>query len=169
MGVNVIPIPGDLSSPTSPAKVTQSAAGALGGLYFLVTNSGGPPAGDLESFNDDTWVNSLNFISHSHVRSIRAALPHLRKSESTSVLTITFQFCKTTYPSLALSNSNRDATVGLTKTLALELGVDGIHFNSILAGWTKTERVYELMEHLAKIFGTTIEGEFFKTIKGESL
>lgn len=165
VGVNVIPIPGDLSYPTSPAEVTQSAAETLGGLDILITNSGGPPAGDFESFNDETWVKAVDINFLSHVRSIRAALPYLRKSESASVLTITSYSVKQPVPHLVLSNSIRAATVGLTKTLALELGGDGIRFNSILPGWTKTERVYELMTHRAKINGTTIEEEFSKQAK----
>jgi 3-oxoacyl-[acyl-carrier protein] reductase len=49
--------------------------------------------------------------------------------------------------------------VGLTKTLALELGGKGIRFNSILPSWTETERVVELMEHRASLSGRSIEEE----------
>ncbi len=84
---------------------------------------------------------TLAFLSH--VRLIRAALPYLKKSSSASVLTITSYSVKQPIPNLILSNSIRAATVGLTKSLALELGPDGIRFNSILPGWTKTERVQE--------------------------
>jgi len=41
----------------------------------------------------------------------------------------------------------------------LELGKDGIRFNSILPGWTLTERVQELMAFRAKNNGTTVEEE----------
>jgi 3-oxoacyl-[acyl-carrier protein] reductase len=56
----------------------------------------------------------------------------------------------------------RAATVGLTKTLALELGPDGIRFNSILPAWTETERVYELMSYRARLNGTSVEQEILK-------
>jgi len=49
--------------------------------------------------------------------------------------------------------------VGLTKSLALELGPNGIRFNSILPGWTETERVTELMRFRAEANNTTIEDE----------
>ena len=52
------------------------------------------------------------------------------------------------------------ATVGLTKSLSLELGSEGIRFNSILPSWTETERITELMEFRAKTKGTTTEEEF---------
>ena len=56
----------------------------------------------------------------------------------------------------------RAATVGLTKSLALELGREGIRFNSILPSWTETERVYELMANRAKMNNTTVEEEIAK-------
>ena len=96
------------------------------------------------------------------MRLIRSALPHLRKSPAASVLTITSYSVKQPIPNLVLSNSVRAATVGLTKSLAIELGADGIRFNSILPAWTVTERVYELMEHRAKVNGTTVEEEIAK-------
>ncbi len=49
--------------------------------------------------------------------------------------------------------------MGLTKSLALELGPDGIRFNSILPGWTKTERVQEILEFRAEQSGSTMEKE----------
>ena len=55
--------------------------------------------------------------------------------------------------------------VGLTKTLALELGGDGIRFNSILPGWTKTERVAELMGARAQANDTSVDEELSKQMK----
>ena len=98
----------------------------------------------------------------SHVRLIRAALPHLRKSSSPSVLTMTSYTVKQPLPNLILSNSVRAATVGLTKSLALDLGKEGIRFNSIMPGWTMTERVKELMAFRAKNNGTTVAEEIEK-------
>ena len=103
------------------------------------------------------------------MRFIRAALPHLKDSETASVLTITSYSVKQPIPNLVLSNSIRSATIGLTKTLALELGSEGIRFNSILPGWTETERVTELMHYRAEANGTTIEQEIEKQIQDSPL
>jgi 3-oxoacyl-[acyl-carrier protein] reductase len=137
----------------------------MGGLDILVTNAGGPPAGAIEDFNEDDWAAAIDLSFLSHVRLIRAALPHLRESESASVLTITSYSVKQPIPNLLLSNSIRAATIGLTKTLALELGGEGIRFNSILPAWTETERVYELMSHRAESSGLTVEEEIKKQAK----
>ncbi|MEJ2263409.1 MAG: SDR family oxidoreductase [Anaerolineales bacterium] len=160
--VQVTPLPGDVANPAIPDKLIEGVVAALGGLDLLVTNSGGPPSGKFETFDDETWQYAVNLNLLSHVRLIRAALPYLRQSEAASVLTITSYSVKQPIPNLVLSNSVRAATVGLTKTLALELGSDGIRFNSILPAWTETERVHELMEYRAKANGTSLEEEFSK-------
>jgi 3-oxoacyl-[acyl-carrier protein] reductase len=164
-GSQIYPLPGDVTIPAFPALLIQQAVAALGGLDLLVTNAGGPPAGAFESFDEAVWAKAIDLSFISHVRLIRAALPVLRQSTIASVLTVTSYSVKQPIPNLVLSNSVRAATVGLTKSLALELGTEGIRFNSILPGWTKTERVIELMSHRAQLNHTTIEEEIEKQIK----
>ena len=161
-GREVLTVPGDVTDPEDVQQIIAQVVGKAGGLDLLVTNSGGPPSGKFETINDETWKRGLDLALLSHVRLIRAALPYLRQSDSASVLTITSYSVKQPIPNLVLSNSIRSATIGLTKTLALELGGDGIRFNSILPGWTKTERVQELMEARAEINKTNVEEEFRK-------
>ncbi len=155
----VVPIVGDISDPAFPARLVSQAAETLGGLDILVTNAGGPPSGKFEAFDDAAWQQAIELSLMCHVRLIRASLPYLRQSSAASVLTITSYSVKQPIPNLVLSNSVRAATVGLTKTLALELGNEGIRFNSILPAWTETERVYDLMGFRAKSNGTTVEEE----------
>lgn len=161
-GLAVIPVPGDVSEARAADQVIHQAVEDLGGLDLLVTNAGGPPSGKFESFDEDTWQNALQLSFMSHVHLIRAALPALRQSQAASVLTITSYSVKQPIPNLVLSNSIRAATVGLTKSLALELGSEAIRFNSILPAWTETERVYELMEYRARLNDSTIEEEIRK-------
>lgn len=168
-GRKIVPLAGDLQDPEAPAALVDAAAEAFGGLDVLVTNAGGPPAGGFESFSEDQWATAIDLSFLSHVRLIRAALPHLRKSDCASVLTVTSYSVKQPIPNLVLSNSIRSATIGLTKTLALELGQDGIRFNSILPGWTETERVFQLMEYRAKDSGATVEEEISKQMVNSPL
>ena len=165
----VIPVPGDVTDPATPGKVIHQTIESLGGLDLLVTNAGGPPPAPFASIADEIWDQAISLSFLSHVRFIRAALPHLEKSDAASVLTITSYSVKQPIPNLVLSNSIRSATVGLTKTLALELGYKGIRFNSILPGWTETERVTELLAYRAKISGATIEEEIEKQMADSPL
>lgn len=161
-GSQVIGLAGDVTGPDEPVKLVHRAAEALGGLDLLVTNAGGPSAGLFESLDEAAWAKAIDLSLMSHVRLIKAALPYLKQSKAASVLTITSYSVKQPIPNLVLSNSVRAATVGLTKSLALELGKDGIRFNSILPGWTETERVYELMSFRAQQNGTSVEEEIAK-------
>jgi len=161
-GAQVSGIAGDVSDPNVPARLVEEAANFLGGIDLLVTNAGGPPSGAFESFDEAMWDKAVNLSFLSHVRLIRAALPYLQKSEAASVLTMTSYTVKQPLPNLVLSNSVRAATVGLTKSLALELGGQGIRFNSILPATVDTERIRELQAFRAQKDGTTIEQEAAK-------
>jgi 3-oxoacyl-[acyl-carrier protein] reductase len=153
---------GDVGDASKAEALIKSTVEALGGLDILITNAGGPPAGSFETFDEAAWQQAVDTSFLSHVRLIRAALPHLRKSSAASVLTVTSFTVKQPLANLVLSNSVRLATIGLTKSLALELGRDGIRFNSILPGWTETERVQDLMAFRAKNSNTTVAEEFSK-------
>lgn len=165
----VLAVAGDLLASEVPAQVVSQAAEALGGLDILVTNHGGPPSGKFESFDDEAWMKAVEQNLMTHVRLIRAALPWLRKSTAASVLAITSYSVKQPIPGLILSNSIRSAVIGLIKTLALEMGAEGIRFNSILPAWTETERVTELMTYRAQVNGTTVEEELNKQASASPL
>ncbi len=160
---------GDVGDPNVPDKLVIEAASIMGGIDLLVTNAGGPPPGAFEALDDAQWDKGIDLSLMSHVRLIRAALPYLRKSKSASVLTMTSWTVKQPMPNLILSNSVRLATIGLTKSLALELGGDGIRFNSILPAMIETDRIRELFAARAQKNGTTIEQEAEKDAKNSAL
>lgn len=122
----------------------------LGGLDILIVNAGGPPAGNFDTLDQSAWERAVQLTLLSAVALIRAALPALRRSSTPSILTITSVSAKQPIDGLLLSNAIRPAVIGLTKSLALELGPEGIRVNSILPGWTRTERVDYLLQQRAK-------------------
>jgi 3-oxoacyl-[acyl-carrier protein] reductase len=161
-GAQVIGLFGNVSLPDVPEKLIQQTVDAFGGLDILVTNAGGPPPGSIDSLDEAAWQKGVDLCLMLHVRLIKSALPHLRTSDCASVLTVTSMSVKQPIANLLLSNSIRMATIGLTKSLALELGKDGIRFNSILPGWTETERVTELMTARANANNSNVEDEIRK-------
>jgi 3-oxoacyl-[acyl-carrier protein] reductase len=168
-GVPVLDLAGDISDPSLPEKLISKIIKAFGGIDLLVTNAGGPPSGSFESFDEATWEKAVNLSFMSHVRLIRAALPYLKNSKSASVLTMTSYTVKQPLANLVLSNSIRLATIGLTKSLALELGSEGIRFNSILPATIDTDRIRELYSYRAQKNGTTIEEESAKDARNSVL
>ncbi len=158
-GAQVIGLAGDVSLVDMPEKLVTQTVDSFGGLDILITNAGGPQPGSIDTLDELAWQQGIDLCLMSHVRLIKAALPYLRKSDSASVLTVTSISVKQPISNLLLSNSIRSATIGLTKSLALELGREGIRFNSILPGWTETERVTELMTARATANSSTVEQE----------
>ncbi len=155
----VLPLVADISDGAAASALVRQAADALGGLDILVPNAGGPPTGSFDSLTLEAWQEATQLTLLSAVSLVKAALPYLRQSDHPAILTITSYSAKQPIPNLALSNSLRGAVIGLTKTLANELGPEGIRVNSIMPGWTRTERVDELMAGRAARNSTTVEAE----------
>jgi 3-oxoacyl-[acyl-carrier protein] reductase len=158
-GTQAAGIVGDASLPNVPESLVQQAVDAFGGLDILITNTGGPKPGSIDSLDEAAWQSGIDLCLMAHVRLIKAALPHLRKSSTPGILTVTSLTVKQPVPNLLISNSVRLATIGLTKSLAIELGAEGIRVNSIIPGWTETERVGELMNARAAANQTSAEEE----------
>ncbi len=168
-GAQVLAIPGDVTEPDLAKKIVDSTMERFGTIDILITNSGGPKPGNFEMMDDDDWARAIDLCLLSHVRFIRAALPALKNSTTPSILTITSISVKQPISNLLLSNSVRSATIGLTKSLALELGVHAIRVNSILPAWTETERITELLQNRAQTNGTSIEEEKARQAKESAL
>ncbi len=166
-GGEVFALAGDLIA--APEEVVEQAVAAFGGLDILVTNAGGPKPGTFESVGLVDWENAFQLTVMSAVRLIRAALPYLRQSDHPAILTITSTSIKQPIENLILSNSVRMAVGGLTKSLANELGPEGIRINSILPGWTMTGRVDEIMQARSQAQGITVEEAVNRQMSGTPL
>ncbi len=164
-GNKVYGVAADVSQPEATTEMVQEAAGLMGGLDILICNAGGPPSGAFEKLDEAAWRKAVDLTFLSNVWLIKAALPFLKHSAAASVLTVTSYSVKQPIPNLTFSNSLRLATIGLTKSLALELGGQGIRFNSILPGWTETERVGEILSARAEVNQTTADEEMAKQMK----
>jgi 3-oxoacyl-[acyl-carrier protein] reductase len=158
-GATILELPGDLSKADVPDRLVADTLKTFSALDILITNTGGPKPGGFETLTDGDWQQAVEICLMAHVRLIRAALPSLKQSQAASVLAITSISVKQPIPNLVLSNAVRGATIGMIKTLALEVGKYGIRFNSILPASVDTERIAELLASRAQSNQTTIEQE----------
>lgn len=158
-------IPADVTRQIDCEKLIKEATSTFGGLDILITNCGGPDPGAFESISMDQWDAAIDRSFKSSLYLIQAALPHLKASSSPAILTITSFTTKQPLPNMVLSNAIRSATIGLTKTLSLELGQYQIRVNSILPGWTMTTRIEYLLQDRAAANGTSPMEESAKIIK----
>jgi 3-oxoacyl-[acyl-carrier protein] reductase len=83
----------------------------------------------------------------------------MRQRGSGSILAITSVSVKQPLDNLILSNSLRLGVIGLVKSLSNELAPDGIRVNAVCPGWTRTERVDELLQARTAKSGLTTEEE----------
>jgi 3-oxoacyl-[acyl-carrier protein] reductase len=145
--VNVLAIPGDLSIESDRKNLLESALKYYGKIDILVTNTGGPPSGKFEDVSQDDWNKTYELLLGSAVSLIRGVLPEMKKQGWGRIIAITSQAVKQPVENLILSNSVRVSVVGLTKTLANELGKYNITVNNIMPGYTKTNRLLNLLKN----------------------
>jgi 3-oxoacyl-[acyl-carrier protein] reductase len=134
----------DLAVPGEPTRVVEATAERCGRLDVLVANTGGPPAGTHDTLTLEDWDRATALLLRSTVELATAALPGMRERGWGRILAVTSVAVKQPVDNLILSNSLRAAVTGFAKTLSREVAADGITVNTILPGYTATERVVEL-------------------------
>jgi 3-oxoacyl-[acyl-carrier protein] reductase len=142
-GVRVAARPCDLAVAGEPERAVDEAASELGRLDALVVNAGGPPPGTFATMDDEAWRAGHELTLMSAVRLVRAALPHLRRSDAASILFVSSYTVRQPVPLLVASNSIRLSVVGLAKSLANELA-PAVRVNTLVPGLIRTERSVEL-------------------------
>lgn len=150
IGPDVLAIPADLAVPGEPTRVVDATLERFGRLDILVANTGGPPAGTHDTLSLEDWDRATALLLRSTVELAAAALPSMKERGWGRILAITSVAVKQPVDNLMLSNSLRAAVTGYVATLAREVATYGITVNTILPGYTNTERVIELNEANAK-------------------
>ncbi|MDT4922900.1 MAG: hypothetical protein QOG01_613, partial [Pseudonocardiales bacterium] len=112
----------DVTAPDQVTAFIDAAARALGGLDILVNNAGGARPGNFETLSDDDWHADLDVKLFSQIRCVRAALPHLRRSDAARVININAVYAKYPDPAFFATTVNRAACLNLNKALAAEFG-----------------------------------------------
>ena len=148
-GAEVHTVVADLTKREHIELVTTEAMSRFGQVDILVTNAGGPPAGVFENHPWEAWERAVNLTLRSVVELTRAVLPGMRSRKWGRIVNINSIAAKQPVDNLILSNSIRSAVSGFARTLANEVATDGITVNSILAGYTRTDRVEQLADATA--------------------
>jgi len=141
--LGALAVRGDLTNPKDLKKLVDRTLEAFGGIDILVNNGGGPPRTTALEMTDESIEDAVELLLLSAVRLTRLCLPHLRRSGHGRIVNITSSSVREPLDNLALSNSVRPGVIGWAKTLARELGPDGVTVNSIAPGRIETARLAE--------------------------
>lgn len=144
IGDRAVPLVVDVGSAEGGKAFVEAAADALGGVDILVTNAGGPPAGDFASTPTERYPEALSLNLLSVVGMCEAAVPAMREQQWGRVVAITSISVRQPIGTLILSNTARAGATAFLKTLAREVAADGVTVNSLQPGLHATDRLRSL-------------------------
>lgn len=119
----------------------------LGKPEILVTNTGGPPAGNFTTMSDEQWQSGFESTLMNVVRLVRLVAPMMIENNFGRIVHITSLVAKEPTALLPISSTLRSGIMSLTRLQASEYAASGITVNGVLPGHTLTDRQH----HLASI------------------
>ena len=133
-------------------------------LDALINNVGiAGPTGTIEKLDSSEWENTLHVNVNSHFYFTKHAVPFLKKSKTSSIINISSGAGIMGFPLRSPYAASKWAVVGMTKTLAMELGKYKIRVNAICPGTIKGNRMKRVIRDKAKfrkISPKKIESDF---------
>ncbi len=156
-GNKVFAMKTDITNYDDIKRFVEGVRKELGPVDILVTNAGGPPAGEFFDFTDKDWEDAFNLNLMSVIRLIREVVPDMIKKKWGRIINMSSISVKQPIANLILSNVIRAGVIGLTKSLSNEFAKYNILVNSVAPGYIMTERVKNLIKANAEKEGISQE------------
>jgi 3-oxoacyl-[acyl-carrier protein] reductase len=146
----------DFNQPELLKKVIDERV-AKGPVHILINNSGGPPAGPIIDAREQAFLDAFNqHLICNHLLA-KAVVPSMKEAGYGRIINIISTSVKIPLKNLGVSNTIRGAVASWSKSMANELGQYNITVNNILPGFTATQRLSNLVEHIAKRGHTVVD------------
>ncbi len=139
---NAVGLAANNSSPDAPQRLIAAATEAFGRLDGVLISVGGPPGGSVAEITDEQWRASFESVFLGAVRMAVAFGAAL--GDGGSIVFVLSTSVRAPLPSLAISNGLRPGLAGVAKSLADDLGPQGIRVNALMPGRVATGRVIEI-------------------------
>ncbi len=149
-GVDVLAHPVDVGEPAGAEGFVRAAEARFGKVDILVTNTGGPPPMKLPATTPELWRDAIDHILLSTVHLVRAAAPGMCERRWGRILAIASVSVKQPVPDIILSNTARTGIAGFIKSVANEVAPFGVLANVLCPGYTRTDRLVEIAEHISE-------------------
>ncbi|MES0863123.1 SDR family oxidoreductase [Ruegeria sp. SCPT10] len=131
-------ITADFADPATPQRVIDAVIAKAGRLDVLVNNAGMMQEASVEEMSLHDWQRTLSVNLTAPFMMIKAALPHLRKTQGSIVNTGSIEGLGSN-PGHAAYCASKAGLHGLTRAVAVDHGKDGIRCNAIAPGWIDTD------------------------------
>jgi NAD(P)-dependent dehydrogenase (short-subunit alcohol dehydrogenase family) len=156
-GGSAMPVAADASSPDDAARVVDVARREFGRIDGLVNNAAVvPPLAPASEVGDEVLQSTLdgNFGAAYHLT--RAVLPLMRERGRGSVVMIASAVFRHPKPGFGAYNVAKHALIGFARSLALELGPEGIRVNTLAPGKIAGERLEAYFAERAPALGVDV-------------
>jgi len=146
----------DVADEAAVDRLFDDVQKRLGGLDVLVNNAGiAGPTTEVEKIDPREWRRTIDVNLNGHFYCTRRAVPMLKQSEEGAIVNISSVAGRLGYAYRLPYAATKWAIVGMTESLAKELGPSGIRVNAILPGIVAGPRIERVISDRAKAVGVT--------------
>jgi len=156
-GADVLVFAGDLDRNDVIQDLVATTVSHFGQLDIMINNSGGPPLARSSTATEEQWETAVQRSLFFFARMCREAIPHLKKQGTGRIVNILASTVYQPIPNLALSGATRMGVVAFAKSLADEVGRDGILVNNVCPGSILTERMLSNVTSRAKELNISVD------------
>jgi len=148
----------DVSDEKAVDNFVAGAVDAMGGVDVLVNNAGiAGPGGRLDTLELDEWNRTIDVNVNGTFLTSRRVIPHLVAQSSGSIVNMSSTAGLMGFPNRSAYAAAKWAIIGLTKTMAMELGGFGIRVNAICPGSVDADRMRRVVELEAEASGRSVD------------
>lgn len=138
-------------------RVGVAALAASAPVHVLVNNTGGPPGGPAHAAGIEAYLDAFRKHLLANQVLLQAVLPGMRAAGWGRIVNVISTSVYEPIPNLGVSNTIRGSVAGWAKTLSRELGGDGITVNNVLPGYTRTQRLDQILADRSAATGKPVD------------
>jgi len=160
-GVDVVAVAADIAEQSGRRQAVQAAPR----IDILVTNAGGPPAGDFRKLSHDDWLRALESNMLAPIELMRMSVDPMIERGFGRIVNITSCAVKAPVDILCLSNGARAGLTGFAGGLARQIARHNVTLNNLLPGKFDTDRLRSNNQQRARSTGIAPELEAQRQIE----